>query len=166
MSFQNTVRTLLAAGIVGELTFDGPFRGEPRILVSADAANNVVGRAFTQIAGSDTNVEAGGTGVFAGILANPKEYASYGTAAGGPLAPTIVLPNQTNAALVKMGTMIVALSTAGNIGDDVHFVQATGVLLAVAPGTAPAVGNSVVPNCKVVRQQIPAAGLAYIQLTN
>lgn len=166
MSFPSSVRNALAAGIVGEIIYDGPHRAEPRILSSSDAALNVIGRAFTQVAGSDTDVEAGGTGVFAGILANPLEYASYGTAAGGPLAPTITLPNETGASLVKMGTMIVSLSTAANIGDDVHFVQATGVLLAVAPGTEPAAGNSVVPNCKVVRENIPAAGLAYIQLTN
>lgn len=166
MSFPSSVRNALAAGIVGEIVFDGPHRAEPRILNSSDAALNVIGRAFTQVAASDTDVEAGGSGVFAGILANPLEYASYGTAAGGPLAPTITLPNQTGASLVKMGTMIVSLTTGANIGDEVCFVNATGELLAVAPGAAAGAGNTKIPNCKVVRENIPAAGLAYIQLTN
>lgn len=166
MSFQSTVRSLLAAGVVGEIIFDGPHRAEPRILNTTDAANNVIGRAFTQVAASDTDVEAGGTGVFAGILANPLEYASYGTAADGPLAPTITLPNNTGASLVKMGTMIVALTTGANIGDEVCYVNATGELLAVAPGDPAGTGNTKIPNCVVVRENIPSAGLAYIQLTN
>lgn len=165
MSFQQTVRLALTAGIVGEIIFDGPYRAEPNIIESVDPANNVVGRAFTAIATEDGRVEAGGTGAFAGILVDPHSYALQGVA-GNALAPTLVLANQVEAQFLKMGTIIVDLTTAANIGDDVHFVQATGELLAVAAGTAPAVGNSVVPNTKVVRQNTPAAGLAYIQLTN
>lgn len=165
MTFQSTVRIDQTTGIVGEILFDGPQRAESKILNSADAANNVIGRAFTQSKTVDGEVAAGDTEPFAGILANPLEYATSGTAAGS-LAPTITLPNGTQASLVTMGTMIVDMTTAAAIGDDVHYVNATGVLLAVAPGTAPAVGNSLVPNCRVVRQAIAAPGLAIVQLTN
>lgn len=166
MTFQSTVRIDQTTGIVGEILFDGPQRAESKILNSVDAANNVIGRAFSQSATVDGEVAAGGSEPFAGILANPLEYATSGTAAGGSLAPTITLPNWTQASLVTMGTMIVNMSTSAAIGDDVHYVDATGVLLAVAPGTAPAVGNSLVPNCRVVRQAIAAPGLAIVQLTN
>lgn len=169
MTFQSTVRLAQTAGIVGEIIFDGPHRAEPKILRTLDPALNVIGRAFTQdptLSPDASNiVAAGGTGVFAGILVNPLVYATAGTLAGA-LEPTLVLPNETNAELLKMGTIIVDLTTAANIGDDVHFVEATGELLAVAPGTAPAVGNAAVPNAKVTRQNIPAPGLAFIQLTN
>jgi hypothetical protein len=169
MTFQSTVRTVQTAGIVGEVVFDGPQRAEPKILRSTDADLNIIGRAFTQdpdLSPDASNiVVAGGTGVFAGILVNPLVYATGGTAAGA-LQPTLVLPNETNVEVLVMGTIIVDLSTDANIGDDVHFVEATGVLLAVAPGTTPAVGNAVVPNTRVTRQNIPAPGLAYIQLTN
>ena len=164
MGFQSTVRTRQAAGIVGELAFDGPQRAEPNTINSVDAANNVIGRAFTALAAIDGFVEAGGTGAFAGILVNPLVYATSGTL-DGALAPTLVLPNNTEAEFLKMGTILVELTTAAAIGDDVHFIQATGELLAVAAGTAPAVGNSVVPSAKVVRQNTDGAGLAYIQIT-
>lgn len=165
MSFQSTVRFVLAAGIVGELIFDGPNRAEPNALYSPDPTMNVIGRAFTALAGIDGQVEAGGLGVFAGILVNPLVYATAGGAAGA-LSPTLVLPNYGEASFLKMGTIIVELTTAANIGDDVHFVIADGTLLAVPAGTAPAVGHAVVPNAKVVRENIPSAGLAFIQLTN
>lgn len=165
MPFQSTVRLVQAFGIIGEVIFDGPQRAAPNILDSADAANNVIGRAFTALAGIDGRVEAGGAGVFAGILINPLAYATAGVA-GDALAPTLLLPNETEADFLTMGIIVVLLTTAANIGDDVHFVIATGELLAVAPGTAPAVGNAAVPNAKVSRRNIPAAGLAVITLTN
>ena len=165
MGFQSTVRIQQAAGIVGEIAFDGPQRAEPNTINSVDPDMNVIGRAYTALVGQDGFVAAGGTGVFAGILVNPLVYATQGSAAGA-LAPTLLLPNQAEAEFLKMGTIIVELTTAAAIGNDVHFVKATGELLAVAAGTAPAVGNAVVPNTKVVRQNIGAAGLAYIQLTN
>ena len=165
MPFQSTVRLVQAFGIIGEVIFDGPQRAAPNILDSTDAANNVIGRAFTALAGIDGRVEAGGAGVFAGILINPLAYATAGVA-GDALAPTLLLPNETEADFLTMGIIVVLLTTAANIGDDVHFVIATGELLAVAPGTAPAVGNAAVPNAKVSRRNIPAAGLAVITLTN
>lgn len=169
MSFQSTVRLVQAIGIIGEVILDGPQRGQSKILRSVDPLNNVIGRAFTQdptlIPDASDIVQAGGTGVFAGILVNPLAYATAGVA-GNALAPTLVLPNEAQADLLTMGIIIVALTTAANIGDDVHFVEATGELLAVAPGAAPAVGNAVVPNATVSRQNISGAGLAIITLTN
>lgn len=165
MTFQSTVRINQAVGIVGELIFDGPQRAESNILRSADPALNIIGRAFSAVPAEDGVAQVGGPGVFAGILVNPLVYATSGTAAG-TLEPTLVLPNETQAELLKMGTIIVELTTSANIGDEVHSVDATGELLAVAPGTPAAPGNSVVPNTLVTRQNIPAPGLAYIQLTN
>jgi len=167
MAYQSSVTTNQGFGVIGDLVWDGPQRAEPAILNSTSAANNVIGRAFSRKTTSNLNeVEAGGTGAFAGILFNSKSYASYGTAAGGTLAATIVLANETQVELLKMGTVLVSLTTAAAVGNDVHYVQADGTLLAVAAGTSPAVGNSAVPNCKVVRLDTSGAGLAVIQLTN
>ena len=47
MSFQSSVAANIAFGVVGEIYLDGPMRAQPAKLDSADAANNVVGRAFT-----------------------------------------------------------------------------------------------------------------------
>jgi hypothetical protein len=234
MSFQQTVRLVQAIGIAGQVIFDGPQRAEPNILKTVDPANNVIGRAFTAVAANQGEVVAGGSGDFAGILIDSLIYASGGTAAGGSLAPTVVLPNELTAEFLKMGTVIAALLNAANIGDNVAYATADGQLSAVAPVAAftasqattvltvsaitagvlgvgstvknaagevigeiislgtgtggtgtynlntsatvasaamtansvAGVGKAFIPNTKVVRQNIPSAGLAFIQLTN
>lgn len=167
MGFQSTINSAQADGIVGELALEGTLRASPRTLNTTDATLNVIGRALTATADSDTEVRVGGTGAFAGILANPKVYATAGTAAGGALAPTLTLPNYTEVECVEMcaGIYVNLTSTDNDIGNDVHFVQATGALVSVAPGVAPSVGNSVIPGAVVVRRDTTAAGLAIISLT-
>lgn len=166
MALQTTVRFSQATGVIGDVIFDGPMRAYPVILASADAANNVVGRAFTRAAGDDKDVTAGGTGVFAGILINSKELALYGTAAGGTLAPTLTLPNEMAVSVMDMGFVVVTLSTDAAIGDDVCYVDATGALFAVDPGAAAGTGNTKIPNANVAYFNTSAAGLAVIRLTN
>jgi len=163
MGFQSTVRFDQAAGIVGELIFDGPQRAEPNTILSADPSMNVIGRAFTQLP-TQGFVEVGGLGVFAGILVNPLVYATSGTAAGA-LEPTLVLPNDGLASFLKMGTIIIELLNGADIGDNVEYSETTGELQGVT-GNTPSVGFALVPNCKVVRANTPSADLAYIQLTN
>jgi hypothetical protein len=172
MGFQQSIRFDYGFGVPGELRKDGPTRAQPRFIVSADPTQNVVGRAFTQnAAGAGVplgSVGAGGTGVFAGLLANPKVYASYGTVVNGPLAPSMVVPNQITGEFLLMGFVVAQLSAGtANIGDQIHFVQATGALIAVAPGTAPAAGNTLVPNTVVDElPQTSAAGLVLLRMTN
>lgn len=135
MTFQTAVELAQGAGVVGELAFDGPMRGISAILASADAADNVIGRAFCYVAGSETEVEAGGTGAFCGILANPKEYALNGTAAGGSLAASLTLPNAVNGDFLSMAIMFVLLPAAAAIGDLVLF-DADGDLFTQAPSSS------------------------------
>lgn len=161
-------------GVVGELYLEGPLRGQPAVLNTVTAANNVIGRAFTIVddatASFDTSadpqpleVAAGGTGVFAGILANPKVYASYGTAAEGTLASTLTLPNGVIVELVQeTAGLIVTLPEAFAIGDWIWFNQATGLLVRTAPGASAPASSTRVPNGVVVRFESAAAGLAVI----
>lgn len=130
--FQAQVNSDMATGVVGELAFEGPLRAAPFILRSADAANNVIGRAFTVVPGEEGVAQAGGTGVFAGILANPKVYASAGTAADGTLAPSLVLRNEEIGELVDMGIIFVNLGNTAVVGDLVQYDVTTGALSAVA----------------------------------
>src|ERR1700761_6331884 len=109
-TFQSSVNIWSAAGVVGELAFDGPMRAAPYNLYSAGVPN-LVGNAFTVTSGGSPEpvgnsaiagtAQVGGTGVFAGILINPKDYASYGTASG-PLNPTLVLPDYSIGQLATM----------------------------------------------------------------
>lgn len=167
MPFQSTVRFDQGFGVVGEFAYDGPRKVRPGLIVSASAVNNVIGRAFTQPNTGGT-FAAGGTDVFAGILVGTKGYVSQGTAAAGTLAPTLTLPNSTEGEFAIQGFPIVTMSNANvHIGDDVHFVQATGALLSVAPGTTPTTGNTKVPNASVYALPQPAAnGLCVINLNN
>lgn len=161
-TFQSTVRIDQTTGVVGEVIRGGPQRGRPGILSSTDAANNVIGRAFRVVTGSDTDVTADAAGAFAGILANPKVYATQG-ATTGTLDPTLILPNETEAELLTMGTIVVDLSTAANIGENVYYADATGIL---AAGTTAPANHTQVPNAEVTVRNTTGAGLAIITLTN
>jgi len=145
MTFQTTFRANMTSGVPGEVFSDSPRRAIDALLNSASAAYNIIGAtAFTylsEVAATGggiplASVAAGGTGAFAGILANPKAYFSTGTSGGGTLAPTLTLPNNINAELVQMGAMFVTLTAAANVGDLVYYDNTTGAL-----GTTPAIAS-------------------------
>jgi hypothetical protein len=168
MPFQTSVAFDQGFGVVGEIVFDGPRRATPGI-VKGTAANIVVGRAFT-IDAADGQYSPGGTGAFGGILSNPKGYSSFGTAAGGSLAPTLTLLAGTVGEFVTMGEILVADSTSANIGDKVMFSQSTGEITslpslvsvtgaistttltvsAVATGSAPLAVGQIISGANVV----------------
>lgn len=137
--FQSTLRYDFTFGIPGEILKDGPTRSRPGFIQSSNAALNIIGAtAFTQ-APAGGAVQAGGAAgsIFAGILANPKVYPGYGTVAGGPLAPTLTLPNNVQGEFLEMGYMVVVLANAGvTIGDLLMFANATGVLSSLKPTTS------------------------------
>lgn len=158
MSFQSTIATTQGFGVAGELFNNGPVRAASYILNSG-AVPNKIGYAFSIV--SEGMAACGGTGVFAGILVNPKSYASYGTTSG-TLAPTLTVPEDSQGELLTMGEVVVYLDTAAAIGDGVFYTNATGALSA---GTA-STGQTQIPNCKVSKYTLAAAGLAVITLTN
>lgn len=176
MAFQSTVSKNIGFGVVGEFFLDGPVRAHPGRLDSTDAANNVIGRAFTvkddATASFETSadpqpldVQAGGTGVFAGILATPKDYALYGTSAGGTLAASLALPNNTMVELVQeCPGIIITLAAACAIGDWVWFNTTTGILETTAPAASAPAGTARVPNGRITWYESAAAGLAVMQL--
>lgn len=179
MAFQTSVAKNIGFGVVGEIALDGPLRVQPAKLTSASAANNVVGRAFTASAGGSASFEAsgnpnpvtaaaGGTDPFAGILGFPKVYPLTGTTAGGTLAATLTLPNDTLVELVQeTAGMVVALGAAASVGDWLYYTNATGVLTTAAPGTANAPADSTrVPGGRVERYDGAAAGLAVVSFNS
>lgn len=179
MAFQSSVVAQIGFGVVGELAVEGPLVAQPARIVSGDAANNVVGRAFTVTSGATGSWDgtsadagdpaamvaaAGGTNPFAGILANPKVYPGVGTVAGGTLAPTLVLPNYTMAELIQEHPgVIVALPAAADVGDAVYYTNATGILTTTAPGAA-APASSTGPIGRVERYDSTGSGLAVISV--
>lgn len=141
MGFQSSVRYDLALGVPGEIIVDGLKRVETGMLGSASAAYNVVGAtAFTRPRAGG-QVAAGGvigaSNTFAGILCNPKTYASLGTSSGGSLAATMVLPNEINAELcLTTSGMVIKVGAACKGGDLIAYDTTTGALSTVAPVAA------------------------------
>lgn len=166
MSIQNTIRQFPTDGFPGDFALDGPIRSQPVLLRTTDATLNVIGRAITMVAATDGVAIAGGTGAFAGILTNSKQYASLG-GSGGPLSPTLTLPNE----LPVQGTttapgIYVITSTTANIGDGVAYANATGIL-AAAPGGTPPASHTLIPGASFIRRNITTAGtIGIIQLLN
>lgn len=151
MTIRNSI-TAMRSAVVGTLAFDNPTRAVTRILDSADEDNNVFGRAFTYK--DENTAEAGGAGVFAGIMTNPHAYAIDQTTA----------KNGTAGEFLHMGEVFVLLtdSTTPAIGDKVYFVPATGEL------TTDATANTEIKGA-VVSRHTPAAEtgghLAVVSLT-
>lgn len=170
MGFQTAVADNIGFGVVGEQYLHGPLRAQPGRLDSASEANNIVGRAFTAkddgTASFNTSadpqpldVQAGGSGVFAGILGNPKNYAVT-----DGLASTLAVPNDTIVELVQESAgMIVAAPAACAVGDWVYYTNGTGVIVTASPGFANIPdGSTRVPGGRVERFESAAAGLAVI----
>lgn len=162
---QQSVSLKQAFAVVGEFYDDSPRRAAPFMLDSTDAANNVIGRVFS--IKSEGVAQAGGAGAasagtLAGILVNPKRYASFGTSAGGPLAASLTLANGTNAEFATMGHIVVTVPGDCAIGDAVKFNTTTGVIGTGAPGG----GEAALPNATVFYYDPTQAGLAVISITN
>lgn len=164
MGFQSAVDLNQGFGVIGEIFDNGPVKAQPFIIVSDDAADNVFGRAFTVTAEGKAEAGKDGAQVFAGILINPKEHSSNGTVAGGALAPTLTIPNNTVATLLSEGSIVVTLPASANIGDLVYFTNATGVLTTTAPGAAAPANSTLIEGAYVDRFTVSDAGLAVITL--
>lgn len=171
MSFQSTVNVLQGFGVPGELLLDGPTRAERLTINSNGATPNVYGYAATKSASTNVAVMGGAIAAatpFAGIMAAPKEAQLQGTSAGGTLAPTLAIPDNSDADFVTMGTLVAQLGNACNIGDLVTYNLTTGALGSVSSGSAAPSGSAIVPNAVVYRYPVTNAGggLTAIRLTN
>ena len=168
MPFPASVKSELISGVVGEISHDGPMRARPGLLDSPAPENNVIGRAFTYADTAAETMQAGGTGVFAGLLILPKTHVLYGLA-GDSLADTLTLPNGTQCEFMDMGFVTVSLATpSAPIGAAVVYNTGTGVLDWVADPEVPGDDNALVPNCVVDRHNASAdtPSLAFVKLTN
>lgn len=160
MAFPSSVISDLVSGIPGEIAFDAPYTGITAIVDTTTEANNVFGRAFTYKTESVESVQAGGTGLFAGIMVNPKAHAINTLS-----ATTDSVSNGRVSEFAVEGEVYVLLSvgTAVTIGDPVYFVNADGTLGA---GTAGA-GQTQIAGATVFRHNPSAANapsLAVIRL--
>ena len=132
-TFQSTVNISLGFGVVGELIIDGPHRVEP---LNLDLNGGQVGYVFTKNNSTNVATQGGTIGngvVFAGILVNPKVYASFGPSSGNPIDPTLTLTGYTQAEFMQMGTIVGYLPATANIGDFITYNTTTGALGSIQP---------------------------------
>jgi hypothetical protein len=166
-TFQSAVNINLGFGVPGELIVDGPQRVDSLTL---DEDGGTIGLAFTKSNTTNVASQGGaivdGTNVFAGILVNPKAYASYGAVGGNPLDPTMFLNGNSQGEFLTMGTIVVTIVDGGNIGDWVYYNDTTGLLYATAPNATPTVGYTRVPNAVIWNYPITATGLTAIRITD
>lgn len=140
--FQTTVNLTQAFGVPGEIVYDGPIISKPWQLISTPQLNVIGATAYTiNTPATDTAsgiAQAGGTGIFCGVLACPKSYANF----SGSLSPTLTLGDDTVAELVTTGQMLLTLANASNPGDLVVFDQTTGALSTVPGQTSFTASNA------------------------
>ena len=161
--FQTAVFLQQGAGVPGERYNSYPHRAQSYILNSGSAANNIIGSTCCTIT-SQGLVAAGGTGIFAGFLVDPKNIALFGASGGNPLSPTLTVPNYTQVECLTEGSIWVTLPGAAAIGDVVIFNQTTGQISTQTPSTVLAGGYSFA-NAVVDYFTVAGAGLAVITVT-
>ena len=157
MSFQTEIRDLQPTGVIGERLEKEPDRTDTKMMDSADEANNVIGRAFTLK--TDDTVEAGGTGVFAGIMTHSKTLMIDGLFDND--AGELAIRNGVVAELLTMGEVVVKADAPAAIGDLVAFDNATGEIILGVAGA----GQTQIPNTVVSTSTVASAGVAVITLT-
>lgn len=168
MAFQTSVKAALPAGYIGEAALDGPVRIQPAILKSgANAANNIMGRAFTNVAGGtgsfsaaganpvQLKAAAGGAGIFAGILMSPKTHAQA-TLSQNSLG---ALPDGTHVELAQEHPgLFLEVAAPAVVGHFVYFLTADGSLVTAAPSANAPAGANPTPIGEVVRYAVATAG--------
>jgi len=161
MAFPSSVISDLVSGIPGEISHDAPYTGITAVIDTTTEANNVFGRALTYKTESIESVQAGGTGLFAGLLVNPKAHAVN---AIGVTSDVVSNGRVVEAAVEGEVYVLLTAGTSVAIGDAVYFVNATGALGA---GTAGA-GETQITGATVFRHNPSAANapsLAVVRLS-
>lgn len=142
-TFQKVVNYFNPLGFVGGFAFQGPTRAVG-VNVNSSGVPNLFGNAYTFTAAATADpaanaangatVQVGGTGVFAGILFNPKENVLNGVS-GNPLGATLALADNSVAEVLQMGYVFVNLPGPANPGDIVTYDPLTGNLNSIVPIT-------------------------------
>ena len=163
-----SLRQFQTTGLAGEVAREGPLRVTPWILNSSGQAN-VIGYAYTKVADGEAQVggDISGGAEFVGIMIRPKEHALVGSGATA-LTATNILADGIVAQMCDMGILYIQLddtsaqSAAGAVGTALFFNDTTGIISA---GTAGA-SESVIPNARVVIEDVADGTLAIVSFTN
>ncbi len=136
-------QTLTGTGVTAGTTITAYGTGAGSAGTYTVSASQTVSTAVT-ITGS-----GGPNAVFAGIAVLPKIEPLYGASNTNPLAASLVLEPNSQVAVMTLGSCVVSIPNAFNVGDQVTYSATNGALATVAPGAAPQAGYALVPNCLV-----------------
>jgi hypothetical protein len=167
MGFQAAVNLYRGFGIVGEKFSDAPAIATSYILNGTQP--NQFGNAFTLV--SEGVAQAGGDGVFVGILVNPNvdftAYISTTVLSVSAVAKgTLGVGQIIEGAGVIPGTYIISLGT-GTGGTGTYNISGAGETVASKPMTANSLaptGYKFIPKAEVFKFDTSASGLAVVQL--
>lgn len=126
MAFQTSVNQKLAVGVVGDFYDESPRRTDPYTIKSSSAGS--IGKAYTVDATDPSKVNLGGSGVFAGIAVNSKEFARSG------LGASLDFAQYDEAELCTMGRVWLSIADTVTVGMAAYFNRTTGVITAAASG--------------------------------
>lgn len=165
MTFQTQVNEFLAVGIPGEYADASPRREAGYILLSNTVDDveypPVVANAFTFSADNDGYAQVGGSGVFAGVLVNPKQFANY-----QGLNATLELPSGLQGGLCTFGHIYVKPATAYTIGSVAAFDTTTGAINAYDSSADVPSGYTLIENAKFIKYSGEADTIAVLELGN
>lgn len=149
---QTTVNQKLAFGVPGSFYDDSPRRVDPYTV-----EEGAIGLAYTVNSSDASKADLGGTGVFAGIAVNTKEYIINGIGA------SMAFREGDIAQCATMGRIVLKLADAVTIGQACFYNETTGAL---KPGTAGATISDYVeiPNSKFVLVNALANEYSVLQL--
>lgn len=136
MAFQTAVNQKLAVGVVGDFYDDSPRRVDPYTIISSTAGS--IGCAYTVDSTDPSKVNLGGSGVFAGIAVNSKEFVRHG------LGATLDFAQYNECELCTMGRIWLSIAGTVSVGDAAFFNTTTGAITAAASGTSVAGSTEIV----------------------
>lgn len=128
MAFQTSVNQKLAVGVNGDFYDNSPRRVDPYTIVSSSAGS--IGCAYTVDSSDPSKVNLGGSGVFAGIAVNSKEFVIQG------LGASQAFKQYGEAELCTMGRIWLSIADTVAVGDAAFFNTTTGAIVAGTSGSS------------------------------
>lgn len=128
MAFQTSVKQKLAVGVNGDFYDNSPRRVDPYTIVSQSAG--AIGKAYTIDATDSSKVVLGGSGVFAGIAVNSKEFVRNGLGASQEFT------QYDECELCTMGRIWLSIADTVAVGKAAFFNTTTGAIIAGTSGSS------------------------------
>lgn len=164
---ENSVVTLTApyTGVQGNSIALASSDDNVTVSAMAGGANEVsnmphFGYAFTHN-GVNGQVQVGGTGLFAGVLVNPKMYVNYQN-----LKSNMFLPSGTQGSVCDFGHVFIKSNTSYEIGSIAAYDNATGAISAYASADDVPATSTVIERAKFIKYAGSANICGILELGN